>query len=288
MHVPEEESFLRNLVFRLVRKHMAGPTIATALNKAKQINEGNMNATMTFLNDHVDNQAKAKYNANAYMQLIRQISRLSISADVSVRMSQLGYNVDKALSDSLFSTLLDNAEKNDILIWSEYEPEMSASDVSHICKSNSSDLLGVEVPDSFLDPNKKRALGMKSIKHVKVLASHDVFFFHDKKGPKHNGVVEAYMGKIRDATNSNAGITISSQDERLLLKAVSKKAYRKDLILEVPFGYSKRKLKALSKDGQNLNVYTPYGKDWIPYAVHRLTTGKTHRIATRLLDGGAS
>ncbi len=286
--MPEEESFLRNLVFRLVRKNMAGPTIATALKRAKQINEKSMGVTLTFLSDHVDNQAKAKYNANAYIQLVHQISRLCISADVSVRISQLGYNVDRALADSLLSTLVGSAEKNDIHIWSEYEPKMSMSDISRIYKANRSDMLGIEVPDSLLKSEGKPVSGISAAKRIKVLASHDVFYGHGKRHGKTNGVVDAYIDRIRGVVNHSTDITISSQDEKLLLKIISKKAYRKSLILEVPFGYSRRKLKTLTKDGQSLNVYTPYGKDWIPYAVHRLTKGKTHKIATRLLDGRAS
>ena len=282
----EEDSFLRNLIFRLVRKHIAGPTIATALNTAKELNGDNINATLTFLNDHVDKQSKAKYNYNAYMQLIHQISRLNISADVSVRLSQFGYNINKKSANTMLVALVENAEKLGIHIWSEYEPNMSISDIYKISKNNKLKMFGIEIPIKFLiEPKVSKIISESN--NIKILVSNNIMdkkVSTDKKEKKQYGV-NFYMNRIKKLSSGCSKFIISFHDEKLLSKMIQIGAYRKNLILEVPFGYNKRKMNKLIKSKLNLNVYTPYGKDWISYAVNRLTEGKTHRIATRLLNG---
>lgn len=282
----EEDSFLRNLIFRLVRKHIAGPTIATALKAAKELNEDNINATLTFLNDHVDKQSKAKYNYNAYVQLIHQISRLNISADVSVRISQFGYNINKRIAINLLTSLIDNAENLGICLWLEYESGMSVPNVYRIYKNNSSKNFGIEIPAKFLSEEKVLKI-ISGSNNIKILISRDIMdkkTDNTKKDKEQYGI-NFYINKIKKLSSGCTKFIISSHDEKLLSKMVQIDTYRKNLILEVPFGYNKRKINKLIKSKSNLNVYTPYGKDWISYAVNKLTEGKMHKIATRLLDG---
>ncbi len=282
----EEDSFLRNLIFRLIRKHIAGPTIATALKTSKQLNESGIHATLTFLNDHVDKQSKAKYNYNAYMQLMRQISRLNISADISVRLSQFGYNINRKMSDDLLATLLSNSENLGLRLWVEYEPNMSALDMCNICKNNNPKTLGIEIPDIFLSEQKIIKMISQS-NNIKILLSHkeEDTEIHNLKKKEKQYKIDTYINKIREFSSEGVKFTISSHDEKLLERMIQMDKYRKNLIFEVPFGYSKHKLRYLIKSKPNLNVYTPYGKDWISYAVNRLTEGKTHKIATKLLNG---
>lgn len=287
-----EEGILANLMLKLVRKRIAGPTIATALKRAKEINAFGMFATITFLNDHVDNQAKAKYNANAYRQLIHQISRLNIRADASIRVSQLGYNIDRTMATRLLGDLVSTAKRCGVNIWCEYENGIGAYRIPYIGRNEGMGVLGIEVPYEMFPVLRNKSRLIKSANSIKLVMNNGAEVNRsdvaktDKVSRRRGAVPES--GAIADSLKDGKRITIHAQDENELWKIASKiprSSYGKNLILEVPFGYSKRNVRSLLGKGLVVSVYTPYGRDWIPYAVNRLTEGKVHRLAS-IMPGG--
>ncbi len=287
-----EDGIFANLMFKLVRKRIAGPTIATALKRAKEINAVGMGATITFLNDHVDKQAKAKYNANAYRQLLHQISRLNIRADASIRISQLGYNIDRDMAVKLLDGLLSTAKRYGVTVWCEYEPNMGADCVPDLRGIESIDALGVEVPYEMFHRLRDSNRILKSAHLIKLVLHQRLDGERSDRLHMHRGsqksAVDAESGAIVDSLRAGKRIILHAQDENELGRIASKLSrsnYGKNLILEVPFGYSKHNIKSLLGKRLVVSVYTPYGRDWIPYAVNRLTEGKIHRLAS-IMPGG--
>lgn len=90
----DEQGLIQKIVFRLVKKHIAGSTLDSALKQIRESNAKGIHATVTFLNEKVDDISKARYNANTYVQFIKQSSRLHLNADVSLRLSQMGYHLN--------------------------------------------------------------------------------------------------------------------------------------------------------------------------------------------------
>ncbi len=286
MVILEGNSFFANVAFRLVRKHIAGTTVAKALKNAMTINGMGMGATITFLNDHVDSLPKAKYNQSAYMQLLHQISRLNIRAEVSIRPSQLGYRIDENAAEKHMSEILSYAEKHNIVVWSEHENESGQLFDMH--EKN----LGIELPYSIAEKSGAK-IGQK-IKRIKVVPdiengkeeSEENEESKEKKEKAAKKVkISGYANCLDRIAGTGAFTTLLSHDYHFGIKAISRSKYRKDLILELPFGYSRERLAKIGRERINVNIYTPYGKDWIPYAVNRLTEGKRHKIAKLILEG---
>ncbi len=286
----EENSFFANIAFRLVRKHIAGTTVATVLKRAMEINKEGMGATITFLNDHVDSQAKAKYNESAYMQLMHQISRLNIKANISVRPTQLGYAIDENIANKYMSNIVGYAEKNKMIVWAEYEKKTHYTE-RLLRNGGMSDALGAEIPYSLaLKFDDKAGMHCKLIKVVPDIENGDTSDeIKSGKGGKekkrNEKTITEYVECLDRVCGAGARLSLFAHDDRFALKAIAKSKHRKGLILELPFGYSKKKLAKISKERINVNIYTPYGKDWVPYAVNKLTEGKRHKIAKLILEG---
>ena len=86
----EDNNIVKKLVFRFIRRHIAGTTTDSAIKAALQLNESGIKATLTFLSEGAKETNKARYNVNAYSHLLKQISRLRVNADVSLRPGQIG------------------------------------------------------------------------------------------------------------------------------------------------------------------------------------------------------
>ncbi len=275
----DQSNIVRRLVFRLVKKHIAGTTTRSALKGVKLLNERKLHATVTFLSENAVNPNKIHYNINTYMEFIRQISRLHLNADVSLRLSQLGYASDKTGCESGLGQIAGLASKSGVKVWVECEEPIPIRSAIDLMKRQNcfAGTLGLEIPVVGHKIEKGPLSGIKNIR----LTS------YTREGKSRSGdeIIKSYLSSIK-FLGRKTGITILEADAKLIQRLADKeKGYKKDLAFEVPLGYSKKRMSRLSKMKFNMGVYVPYGSDWIPYAIDKLTEGHIRDIARAVLDG---
>ncbi len=279
----KDNNLIGKLVFRLVKKHIAGSTSSAVLNVVRDLNDKGMHTTVTLLNDHVDDQTKARYNANAYIQFIKQLSRLQLDSDVSLRPSQIGSLVDSNLLEWNMNEIVNAVNSGNHRLWLEEEASGMGEIVRLYRKFRPKcDSLGVEVRPDYDDEDGDSVSKLFSNKDVVKLRCHvDERKAHPKKVDK----LKLYRNYIDILMAKRANLTILEHDQKLIGKLVSSsKDYKKNLIFEIPLGYNGKVSKS-AKGKLNMSVYVPYGKDWIPYFINRLAEGRVRNIAVTLLDG---
>ncbi len=294
--VPSEKGILKGLIFKLVKKHLAGATADSAIRAALKLNESKLHTTITFLNEHPKNTMQARYNINAYLQLMRQVSRLHANSDISIRPSQLGYGLQEFSLDSI-GELLKVAEQEKIMMWLECSNSgelKNALYAAESCKSKFK-FLGVELPISEIANGKVydkfRKLGMQiklSTYPFENGSRENVQSVQASKGKQKDRKLKdefAQLGELLKTAPSNE-LHISSSDDKVVYKIrKGSKLNKTHLVLEVLFGYSQKRIRKLVKDNINVSIYIPYGRDWVPYAISRLTEGHIRDIAVAILDG---
>jgi proline dehydrogenase len=280
---------IQRIVYRFVKRHIAGVTTDSAIRTALQYNGRNTRTTITFLNENGKDQKKARYNINTYLHLIRQISRLRINADISLRPSQIGYPANMQIFEKGISELSSTANSFGVMVWMENERSADMMQFYRHFASYNLKSVGVEMISS-MDQNDKtlRALARK---HVPIKL--DLVAPRRRTSDKLKGYVKGRTGAVREHIDIirrlydlNYDLRVVATDERLVpgLIAVDKD-YRKNLIFEILLGYGNKKVAELAKTKVNMSVYIPYGKDWIPYAINRFAGGHMRGIATAVLAG---
>ncbi len=291
IHV-EEHRLIKNIVFRLVRRHIAGSTMNSALNAVKDINGRGMHTTLTFLNEHVSDPIKARYNANTYVQMIRQISRLHLDSSVSVRLSQIGYTLGNGTAGRFLDEILDAAKAGSSTVWLEGGLGITNDELMSVYndrRAGNPDL-GVEIPISYYSKMEGIIRSIRPNSMIRV-TSHAYLAeskkYDDKKAQK--GVFDRYMSAIMMLLKKSQKVCIHEPDEKLMARIASNSNHhKKDLIFGVPFGYNKRRVKRLMGMKINLDVYIPYGKDWSAYAIYGLAGSRLRGIAAAMLNGEKS
>ena len=292
----EQHGFLKKLIFKLVKKHMAGATSASAIKMLQQLNDKKLAGTVTFLNENDITKVKAKYNANSYMQLMKQISRLNIKSDVSIRQSQIGYGVDRKAAEENMSDILECAESNGIYVWIESGMHTGSIDPLDIYKTHKSKMLCFELPiNAFYKSNNgiNKTLGNGCKVKILPYSTYGIDAETNKKHvhgldsiSNHKKELSAYSDIVHKLLDRDMKITLFSSDEKFLARfADLNKDYRRNLIFELPLGYNNKRMSMLVKKKINLSIYVSYGKDWVPYAINRLAEGHIRDIAKALLDG---
>lgn len=273
----DKSSILKGIAYSLSKRYIAGASSASMLKAVGRINEDlKAKTTVTFLNNHVNDLVKARYNTNTYMQAAKQISRLGLIADISFRPSQIGSTISTGLfkknANALLSCINDGAR-----LWIECEGATGNNGALYSMRKigENSDKLGVElnVDDSLEYVSHK----LPSNLAVKL-------FYHKNSADKAHS--EAYAKVIDKIASSGRPTMVASRDLKWLGRmSRAKKAYKRNLTFEMPLGYN-NKLMDLVKDSRYASIYVPYGKDWVPYVLNRIAEGRIKRIAEKILKNG--
>jgi len=297
-----EHKILEKLLFKLVSKHIGGITLSSLLAKVRENEKNKIHTTITFLNE---DPTKARYNANTYMQLIKQIARLHINADLSIRLSQLGYNLNDNVFKSCFLDVLNTAKTENIKCWIEAEKSIKTEDLLSIYRSFNKEYknLGVEISLNYpleVGVIKKYIRSRDNIKLTSYFLN--LKELDEKNSKKQNKnkeklnnleqldgkyLLERYISDTAKLLQAGTNVVVLESNEKIAAKIASfGKEYRKNIIFEFPYGSSKKWIAKLMKMRVNVSYYIPYGKDWVHYVTNRLTYGhhKVSAITARFLE----
>jgi proline dehydrogenase len=300
-----EHKILEKILFKLVSKHIGGITLSSLLVKVRENEKNKIHTTITFLNE---DPTKARYNANTYIQLIKQIVRLHINADLSIRLSQLGYGLNNSVFNSCFQDILNTAKAEGIKCWIESEKNIKTEELLTLYRTFNKNYknLGVEISLNYpLEVNliKKYIRNKDNIKltsyflNIKNLDNKDIK--SDKKSKLNNNnnnnnelydgkyLLERYISDAAKLLQAGTNVVVLESNEKIAAKIASfGREYKKNIIFELPYGSSKKWISKLIKMKVNISFYIPYGKDWIHYVTNRLTYGhhKVSAITAKFLE----
>ena len=307
-NMSNNNSLIKKLIFKLIKKHILGSTLNSAVKNIRELNSRGFNTTITFLNDYVTDSSKARYNINTYMQLLRQISKFNLNISVSLRLSQIRYNIDRNLLKGL-EEIIELSNKLKVNLWLEAGYNIDINSLIKIYKKYKpkSKYLGIEIPiqfkkiENYFDNTDKVKLSIyKNISNIPIdkdmMQKPAALTKSESKIQKTNQSKKEKPGHMQIAESINTIKKLSNKGLKLTLfihnlglatkifKDIKENEYRKNLIFELPLdNYSKKRFKMIKMN--KISIYAPYGKDLIPYAVDRLVDGYIKDIAITILNG---
>ncbi|MDE1860355.1 MAG: hypothetical protein KGH72_01415 [Candidatus Micrarchaeota archaeon] len=265
----EQEPLFEKVLHRLVKRHISGTTMSSAIEKAKELNSRNMAVAITFLSGAVTDKSKARYITTTYLELIRQISRLGIKASVQIPLEQLGMNVSRDTAIKNLQEIVAAGSKYGVFVWAEIDD--TNIDISRGIDEGKR-AFGIAFPS---DDYKKYLKMYKQSRAVKLM------FGGGAK--KEKGYYKSLVKEVskRDTINN---CVLSSLPENALWPIVNNGIRKeKSLALEFGMGYSSRKLAKAMKKGAKVSMMVPFGKDWVRYATTNVPEGYMRFLAGRLL-----
>ncbi|MDE1846359.1 MAG: hypothetical protein KGH53_03715 [Candidatus Micrarchaeota archaeon] len=270
-----QESLVEKVIFRLIKKHISGPTMGSAIERAKQFNAKGIPSSISFMSQPPQDKAKANYITTTYLQLVREIARLGVTANVHLRLDQLGSLLDEGYALENLHSILALGSKYGVFVWCELsDPMREIAIINQVKETKGLGVALTNIEDGLIFAKKSRQL--KSLK-VSCRGKHD-----GEKETKSDPIesIESIAGK---ATN----LVLQSPKEGSIAKLMKKNGkYRKSLIFEFPLGYADNKLNKMAKKGARLSIYIPFGKDWVSYAMNNVPHKYMRVLASSLLSEG--
>jgi len=104
-----------------VRRFMPGETLDEALVAAAELNRGGMAATLTQLGENLARASEADAVLAHYLQVLDRVQSAKLDAEISVKPTQLGLDIDPQLCERHMRTLAEAARVHGSRLWIDME-----------------------------------------------------------------------------------------------------------------------------------------------------------------------
>ena len=274
-------------IFRFVRKNglakrfasrfVAGETVDAAVAALRDLNAAGVTASLDLLGESVTSADEAHAARDMYLETLERIRATGAQANVSVKLTQMGLDIDEALCVANLRAIIGRAKEHGSFVRIDMEQSSYTAKtldlftrVFHPAFGNA---VGV-VLQSYLrrtaqDVDAMIALGARVRLCKGAYQEPATVAFAEKREVDANYV--ACMERLLERGHYPG---IATHDERLIAHAKDY-ARRKGIGAErfefqMLYGVRRDLQLGLRRDGWNVRVYVPFGTHWYPYLMRRL------------------
>ena len=108
-------------VRKAVTRFMPGETLEDALRAAAHLRDQGIGCVLTELGENVSDGAQADRAARHYAEAVTRIREQSLDCHISVKLTQLGLDVDQARCHANLRALIIRAKEHDTFVWIDME-----------------------------------------------------------------------------------------------------------------------------------------------------------------------
>jgi proline dehydrogenase len=265
---------------KLSSRFVAGTTIDDAIAATKAVNQLGMHVTIDNLGENVTNVEESRHSATLYGQMLDAITANQLDANISLKLTHMGFDVDQQLALDIVSSLVDKATR--MMPTSFVRVDMEGSPYTQ----RTLDF----VHELHRRPGHKGCVGaviqsylFRSEKDVEKLLADGIRIRLCKgayKEPaeiafqKKADVDANYVKLMKTLMKSGIFHGLATHDENIVRQAVA--FARAEKILPSAFEFQmlhgiRRDLQQqLVRDGWGVRIYVPFGTEWYPYFMRRL------------------
>ena len=258
------------------RRFIAGETIEEAVTVARTLQAAGLHLTLDYLGESVSTLDAAAAATQEYLRLIDVIVAAGIERNLSLKLTQLGLDVDRATCVDNMRRILEPAGRHDFFVRIDMENSPYTAVTLQVFETLW-DLgyrhLGVALQSALFrtegDVRRMNELGAR-VRLVKGAYKEPPEVAHQQKAE----VDAAYIRLMQLLLDEGTYPAIATHDERIL-RATCEYARARGLASEryefqMLFGIRRDLQTSLTRDGHRVRIYVPFGREWFPYFMRRL------------------
>ena len=275
-NVAERSSFGQRTSSRFV----AGTTVADAVRATQAVNQFGANVSIDNLGENVTNADEAKASALLYHQLLDEIAARKLNANISLKLTHMGLDVDESLAHELVTGLVSRAAsmspKNFVRV------DMEGSVYTQRTLDFVHQLHRVPVNAGCVGAVIQSYMRRAEADIEKLLAERirirlckgaykeppDIAF------QKKSEVDGNYVKLMKVLMKSGIYHGLATHDETIIKQAkafaTGENIPRNAFEFQMLHGIRRDLQQGLVKEGWGMRVYIPFGTEWYPYLMRRL------------------
>jgi len=265
---------------RLSSRFVAGTQVEDALRAALAVNQAGMSVSIDNLGENVTNAEEARLSAQLYHQLLDQVAARKLDANISLKLTHMGLDVDEALARDLVTGLVVKATAmippNFVRVDMEGSPytQRTLDFVHELHRQPVNQGRVGAVIQSYMrraenDVEKLLAEGIR-IRLCKGAYKEPPEIAFQKKSE----VDSNYVKLMKILMKSGIYHGLATHDEKIINQAkafATKHRISRDAFeFQMLYGIRRDLQQALVREGWRMRVYIPFGAEWYPYLMRRL------------------
>ena len=266
------------LGLRFSSRFVAGTQVEDVIRATESVNSWGASVSIDNLGENVTNADEAKQSAALYHQLLDEISTRKLNANISLKLTHMGLDVNEDLAFGLVTELVGHAVRinNFVRVDMEGSPYTQRTlDFVHELHQlpGNQGRVGAVIQSymrrSESDVEKLLAAGIR-IRLCKGAYKEPPELAFQKKSE----VDENYVKLMKILMTSRIYHGLATHDEKIinLAKAFAvRNGIAHDAFeFQMLYGIRRDLQQSLVRDGWRMRVYIPFGTEWYPYLMRRL------------------
>jgi len=261
-------------------RFVAGTQVEDALQATRTVNQSGSSVSIDNLGENVTNADEAHASAQLYHQLLDDIAAHKLNANISLKLTHMGLDVDEQLARDLVSGLVAKAAamnpRNFVRVDMEGSPytQRTLDFVHELHRAPGNQVCVGAVIQSYMrrsegDVEELLAEGIR-IRLCKGAYKESPEVAFQKK----SAVDANYVKLMKILMKSKVYHGLATHDENIINQAkafaTSERISRDAFEFQMLHGIRRDLQQSLVHDGWRVRVYIPFGAEWYPYFMRRL------------------
>ena len=265
---------------RLSSRFVAGTEVEDALRAARAVNQAGMSVSIDNLGENVTKAEEARSSAQLYHQLLDQIAVRKLDANISLKLTHMGLDVDEALAHELASGLVAKAATmippNFVRVDMEGSPytQRTLDFVDELHRQPENQGRVGAVIQSYM---RRAASDIEKLldEGIRIRLCKGAYKEPPEIAFQKKSEVDAnYVKLMKILMKSGIYHGLATHDEKIINQAkafATKNRISRDAFeFQMLYGIRRDLQQALVREGWRMRVYIPFGAEWYPYLMRRL------------------
>ena len=266
----------RPVVRRLSSRYIAGEELDDAIGAVRTLNAAGKKATLDVLGEEVESSEEALEIRAEYERALAELEAQGLDANVSVKLTALGLNVDPALCGEAVRALVGAAGESGRFVRIDMEDSSTTTatlDLYRELRAEGHENVGIVLQAMLrrtmddvhelleLRPNVRVCKGIYLEPAELAYQGHDTVRFN-------------FAEAVAALLDGGAKVAVATHDEWVVSQALA-------LIEERHLGFDRYEFQLLLgvredladelvREGHTVRIYVPYGRQWYEYSLRRL------------------
>jgi proline dehydrogenase len=265
---------------RVSGRFVAGTEIADAVRATQAINRAGMSVSIDNLGENVTNPDEARHSGQLYQQILEAIAANQLNANISLKLTHMGLDVDERLAREIVSGLVAKAAAMNppgfVRVDMEGSPYTQRTlDFVHELHRMPGNANSVgTVIQSYLKRSESDVEKLLA-ERIRIRLCKGAYKESAEIAFAAKSDVDAnYVKLMKILMKSGIYHGLATHDENIIHQAqafaTAEKLSRDSFEFQMLYGIRRDLQRKLARDGWRVRVYIPFGSEWYPYFMRRL------------------
>ncbi|MCB0327868.1 MAG: proline dehydrogenase family protein [Bdellovibrionales bacterium] len=263
----------------VAKRFVAGQNADQALHNVNLLYQDGIVSTLDVLGENVSSKADVESTVSEYHKLLDKIFQAKVSAGISIKLTQLGLDIEMAYCKQALRRILEKASQYNIFVRIDMESSFYTQKTLDIFLSLQEEFPRMGIVIQAYLHRSKEDIKLLADRKASVRVCKGAYDEKESIALKNMDEIRTqYQWMVQTLWSAGCKVALATHDDLLINWAVekisTKPEYQSISEFQMLYGLRRQKAKELASQGYRVRAYVPYGKVWFPYFYRRLRERK--------------